>query len=151
MIALQVPLRAVKVHQLLWNTCPSQKTSQQAAASITTLRNASRDSCGFVAESERIPRDRKLLRQQRFDGRNEPESIRDLCLKLNEAIEPDAPGLAAFRHLVQQARYAEALGAYRAYFFEKLRNPEKYGAPCQNLTGYQLKAGKKWVLKRVDP
>ena len=90
------------------------------------------------------------LRQQRFDGRNNPQSIRALCLKLNEAIEPDAPGLDAFRRLVQQALYAEALDAYRAYFFAKLRNPEKYGAHWQNLTGYQLKAGKKWVLKKVD-
>ncbi|HUT12365.1 MAG TPA: chitobiase/beta-hexosaminidase C-terminal domain-containing protein [Thermoguttaceae bacterium] len=104
-----------------------------------------------MVELEIRPPPDAALRQQRFEQRNDPESIRALCLKLNEAIEPDAPGLGAFRHLVQQADYAEALDAYRAYFFAKLRNPEKYGAHWQNLTGYQLKAGKKWVLKRVDP
>jgi len=96
------------------------------------------------------PQDAKL-RQQRFERRNGPAAIRALCLKLNEAIEPDAGGLGEFRRLVQQARYAKALDAYRAYFFDKLRNPKKYGARRQNLTGYQLKAGKKWVLQRVDP
>jgi hypothetical protein len=91
------------------------------------------------------------LRQQRFEQRNDPKSIRALCLKLNEAIEPDAPGLGDFRTLVQQAQYSDALDAYRAYFFAKLRNPEKYGAHSQNLTGYRLKVSKDWVLKRVDP
>ncbi len=96
------------------------------------------------------PQDAKL-RQQRFERRNDPAGIRALCLKLNGAIEPDAAGLGDFRRLVRQARYAKALDAYRAYFFDKLRNPKKYGSHWQNLTGYQLKAGKKWVLKRVDP
>ena len=68
-IALQVPLRAVKIHLLLWNACPSQKTSQQAVASMTSLRNASRESCGFFAESERIRRDRKLLVAQGMQHR----------------------------------------------------------------------------------
>ena len=45
-----------------------------------------------------------ILRQRRFDGRNDPESLRLLCLELNEAIEPDAAGLDAFRALVQQRK-----------------------------------------------
>ena len=91
------------------------------------------------------------LRQRRFEERNRPERIRTLCLKLNQAIEPRAPKLGAFRALVLKARYAEALDVYRAYFFARLKAPEAYGAYRQNLTGYQLKAGKKWVLKRVAP
>jgi len=104
-----------------------------------------------MVELEIHPPPDAALRQQRFDGRNDPANIRALCLKLNEAIGPDTTGLDAFRQLVQRAQYAEALDAYRAYFFAKLKNPEKYGAHWQNLTGYQLKAGKQWVLKRVDP
>ena len=96
------------------------------------------------------PRDAKL-RHQRFERRNDPAAIRALCLTLNEALEPDAAGLGDFRNLVRQGRYSKALDAYRAFFFDKLRNPKQYGANSQNLTGYQLKAGKQWVLKRVHP
>ena len=91
------------------------------------------------------------LRLQRFERRNDKAAIRALCLKLSEAIEPEAAGLDEFRRLAAQGSYAKALDAYRAYFFDKLKNPKKYGAHRQNLTGYKLKAGKKWVLKRVDP
>ena len=90
-------------------------------------------------------------RKKRFDRRNEPDAIRALCLTLNKALEPDATGLDNFRDLVRRAKYSDALDAYRSYFFAKLKNPELYGAHTQNLTGYQLKAGKKWVLRRVDP
>ncbi|MBL7221770.1 MAG: hypothetical protein ISS69_16800 [Phycisphaerae bacterium] len=91
------------------------------------------------------------LRKKRFDRRNDSESVKALCLKLNHALEPDAPELGTFRGLVKQGKFAKALDAYRAYFFDKLKKPERYGANTRNLTGYQLKAGKKWVLKRVDP
>ncbi len=74
-----------------------------------------------------------------------------LCLKLSEALEPDAPHLGTFRTLVAQQEYARALDAYRTYFFAKLKNPEAYGASSKNLTGYKLKAGKSWVLQRIDP
>ena len=91
------------------------------------------------------------LRKERFDHRNSPENLKSLCLKLHAALEPDALGLEQFRELVEAGQWADALDAYRAYFFDKLANPEKYGAHRHNLTGYQLKASKKWVLKKVHP
>jgi len=104
-----------------------------------------------IVELEVHPPPDAAVRQKRFDQRNDPACTRALCLKLHEAIEPDAAGLDAFRRLVRQTRYTDALDAYRAYLFDKLKNPQKYGAHTENLTGYQLKAGKNWVLKRVDP
>ncbi len=91
------------------------------------------------------------LRKKTFTQRNSPKNIKALCLSLNAALEPDASGLGKFRELVKGGNYAEALDAYRIYFFAKLKTPENYGAHRQNLLGYQLKAGKKWVLQRVDP
>ena len=91
------------------------------------------------------------LRKERFDRRNNPENLKSLCLKLHAAIEPEAQGLGRFRELVEAGRHSDALDAYRDYFFDKLANPGKYGAHRNNLTGYQLKASKKWVLKKVHP
>jgi hypothetical protein len=102
-----------------------------------------------MADIEIHPPPDAVLRQKRFERRNDPASIRALCLKLSLAMEPEAPGLDTFRDLVRRSRHADALDAYRAYFFAKLKNPEQYGAHPHNLTGYRLKAGKKWVLQRI--
>jgi hypothetical protein len=61
-IALQVPLRAAKIHPLPFNARCSQKTSEHSTtASIAGLRNASHDSCRFSVESTHICRDRESL------------------------------------------------------------------------------------------
>jgi lysophospholipase L1-like esterase len=90
-------------------------------------------------------------RGKRFAERNNAAGIRQLCTALNNAIEPNAPQLEDFRSLVAQGRYAEALDAYRSYFFAKLKNPHEFGGFRQNLTGYQLKSKKSWVLMKIDP
>ena len=68
-IALQVPLRAAMIHQLPLNACPSQKKSEHQDASMEGLRNASRNSCGFAAESERIWRGQELLDDAQYPNR----------------------------------------------------------------------------------
>ena len=90
-------------------------------------------------------------RRKHFAQRNSPENIKALCLKLHAALEPDARGLGHFRDLVKAGKFGDALDAYRAFFFAKLKKPEDYQAYRQNLTGYRLKASKKWVLHKVDP
>ncbi|MBT3635521.1 MAG: hypothetical protein HN531_01165, partial [Opitutae bacterium] len=98
-----------------------------------------------------LPPPDAAIRKKKFAQRNSPENIKALCLSLNAALESNAPGLGNFRELVKGGSYGEALDAYRIYFFTKLKSPKNYGAHRENLLGYQLKAGKKWVLQRVDP
>ena len=96
------------------------------------------------------PPDAKV-RMKQFEHRNDPENIQSLCLKLSAALEPDAKGLDKFRKLVNEKQYQKALDAYREFFFNKIRDLEKYNAYSKNLMGYQLKEGKDRVLYRVDP
>jgi len=91
------------------------------------------------------------IRYKKFLERNNPQSHKALCLRLNEAIEASAPHLGTFRSLVKKKDYSKALDAYKEYFFAKLKNPEKYGAFTQNLTGYKLKSKKSHVFMKVDP
>jgi len=100
--------------------------------------------------STRSPAD-ATARQAQFVTRNNAAGLKALCLKLHAAMEPDAPQLAGFREHVVRGDYRKALDSYRAYFFAKVKDPEAFGAYTQNLTGYQLKARKDWVLKRVEP
>jgi len=41
-----------------------------------------------------------VLRKKTFTQRNSPQNIKALCLRLNAALEPKAPGLDKFRELV---------------------------------------------------
>ena len=49
------------IHSLPFNARPSQKKSECPAASMTGLRNASRNSCRFATESERVGSDQESL------------------------------------------------------------------------------------------
>jgi aminoglycoside phosphotransferase len=49
------------IHQLPLNACPSQKKSELKSASKAGLRNASRNSCDFDLESQRLWRGQELL------------------------------------------------------------------------------------------
>jgi len=75
-----------------------------------------------------------------FSRRNAPENIdrtaaNFLALLMSRDEQAQAelgsrPDLAAVSRLIAQGRSADALGAFRAYFFAKLTHPERFGLPC---------------------
>jgi len=94
------------------------------------------------------PADNMAERAAAFEKRNSPEGLAILCRNFAKILIPGTPGLERFEALVARGDYANALIAYREYFFDKLCNPEKYGAHNQNLIdGWFLDRGKKTVLR----
>lgn len=72
-------------------------------------------------------------RMAHFERRNSPAEIATLCRQFQRVLRPGTPGLEAFERLFAQGQYAAALAAYRAYFFDKLAQPAKYGAAVENI------------------
>ena len=72
-------------------------------------------------------------RRKRFHQRNSDTEIAILCDRLRKAIQPGTIGLESFERHCAAGRHRDALQAYRAYFFDKLAHPEKYGAVQQNI------------------
>jgi hypothetical protein len=76
--------------------------------------------------------DDAAARRAAFAARNSPEALAALCRRLHAALRPDVKGLEDFYREFAEGRYAEALDAYRDYFFRKLKNPDRYGASGVN-------------------
>lgn len=72
-------------------------------------------------------------RVERFARRNGDEELARLCRLLQVAVIPGTAGLEVFEGLCAEGKHREALDAYRAYFFDKLAHPEKYGAAVENI------------------
>jgi hypothetical protein len=91
-------------------------------------------------------------RKARFDARDSDDGIAVLCRDFYAKIKPETPGLENFSRLYQAGHYQEALDAYRTYFFDKLAQPEKYGAHTENIL-FELTRdrGKGHLLFRPNP
>ena len=88
-------------------------------------------------------------RMAKFNARNSTENIARLCSDFYSTIIPGTPGLEQFNSLYLQGKYQEALEAYRTYFFDKLKNPTKYGSCDENVMNFLRKSeGKASVIKR---
>lgn len=72
-------------------------------------------------------------RAELFAKRNNDAELTALCRDLQKAIIPGTAGLENFEKLFAAGKSSEALNAYRAYYFDKLGNPEKYGAVNDNI------------------
>ncbi len=72
-------------------------------------------------------------RAARFARRNEAEGLASLYRALRAATIAGTPGLEAFERLGGDGRPREALEAYRAYFFDKLARPQRFGAATENI------------------
>jgi hypothetical protein len=91
-------------------------------------------------------------RMARFAARNDDAGIAALCRDLYAAIHPETPGLEDFVRLYKNGQYQEALDAYRAYFFAKLADPEKYGAVTDDiLFDLTQQRGRGELLFRPNP
>jgi hypothetical protein len=90
-------------------------------------------------------------RRRAFEQRNNPEGLAALSRRLQNALVPGTPGLEAFEQAMAKGRHAEALDAYRAYFFKKLKHP--FGdAEDRFMSGAWLQSGgKKMFLDRPHP
>jgi len=75
-------------------------------------------------------------RQAAFARRNDPESLEQLAHRLFRALDENAPGLEDAFTQYRKKQFAEALKAFRDYFFHKLAHPEDYGiSPEAFVTG----------------
>jgi hypothetical protein len=73
-------------------------------------------------------------RMARFNQRNSEAQLEALCTELNAALKPNTPGLEAFAAAYQAKHYAEALDAFRTFFFDTLVHPEAHGASIYNFS-----------------
>lgn len=78
-------------------------------------------------------------RMARFRARNDDEQVAALCRRLRRAVKDDVAGLAVFERCCREKRYRRALEAYRSYFFDKLKDPERYGAATRNIFTAQIR------------
>ncbi len=91
-------------------------------------------------------------RSRLFAARNSPEGLAALSRTLHAALRPDVPGLEAFYMAFEDGRYADALDAYRDYFFRKLKSPGDYGASGIAFTDNFFQAnGKRMYLQAPQP
>ena len=72
-------------------------------------------------------------RMRTFRERDNPENTEALCRQLHALLNPNVHGLERFFSAFSEGKYAEALIAYRSYFFAKMRNPEAYDASLDQL------------------
>jgi hypothetical protein len=87
-----------------------------------------------------------------FEARNSPKVLAVLAQYLLAALRPNMPGLEAFYEACKAGKNEEALDAYRDYFFRKLKESEKYGAPDLDLTDdFFQRDGKAYYLRAPYP
>lgn len=92
------------------------------------------------------------LRRERFRQRNDDAALAALVRDFARIVHLDAPGLGDFKARVAQGDARGALEAYRRYFFDKLRSPENYGCPTQNLLFHFAHGrSREQLVKRPDP
>jgi len=75
------------------------------------------------------PEDAKQRRAE-FARRNDAANVEALAHRLFRALDEHAPGLEKPFALYREKIYADALDAFRDYFFDKLAHLEKYGVPA---------------------
>lgn len=92
------------------------------------------------------------VRRAAFVVRNEPAGLAELARQLQRVLVPGTPGLETFEREAAAGRAREALEAYRAYFFAKLKQPERFGAVTENIF-YELARdrGRGELLRRPVP
>lgn len=91
-------------------------------------------------------------RRAAFTVRNDPRGIEVLAQRLRRALDPQTPGLEAFEAAMDRGDFGEALEAYRAFFFAKLKNPAAHGAaPVDLRMDFFQKDGKLRYVARPDP
>lgn len=94
----------------------------------------------------------ETVRRKRFATRNDEIHLDALARDFARIVKTDAPGLEAFRDRLACQDARGALEAYRRYFFDKLKSPERYGCPTQNLIFHFFNGRtREQLLKRPDP
>ena len=102
---------------------------------------------GLVELDLGVPGD-AARRMARFKDRNSAPETEKLCKRLYRVLKTDAKGLDRFVEQYRTGQYRLALEAYRAYFFDKLAHPEKYGAATENIFFEQVRDRGKSALLR---
>ncbi|MCX7010944.1 MAG: glycoside hydrolase N-terminal domain-containing protein, partial [Kiritimatiellaeota bacterium] len=82
-----------------------------------------------VRQMELPPPADAAQRRAAFARRNEAAAVEELAHRLFRALDEKAPWLASSFALYKEKKFAAALEAFRAYFFDKLTHLEKYGVP----------------------
>ena len=80
-----------------------------------------------------LPADSVKERQELFGKRNSPENLEKLGEEFFRILDPNAPAFnsklraeqSAYTSLVKEKKYAEALKAYKTYFFHRLAMDER--------------------------
>ncbi len=91
-------------------------------------------------------------RAKRFATRNSPEGLMALSRMLHAALRPGVPGLETYYKAFEEGRHADALDAYRDYFFRKLKSPGDYGASGIAFTDdFFQPNGKRLYLRAPQP
>jgi hypothetical protein len=105
-----------------------------------------------VIELEVPPPNDAAERARLYAARNTPEGIEALSHTLHAALRPDVPGLETFYKAIEEDRHADALDAYRDYFFRKLKSPGHYGASGIAFTDDFFQSnGKRLFLRAPQP
>ena len=82
-------------------------------------------------------------RLERFAARNDRAQLRELADLLAGRIDLSTPGIRdGFSQHYAAGDYAQALGAYRDYFFAKLRDPGRYGIPSNCIASRPPQTGR---------
>lgn len=87
-----------------------------------------------VIELDLPPPANAAERMKIFAARNAPAEIGRLAHDFFRTIDPKADGVGRAVTLFESGRFAEALDAYRDYFFEKVTSPEKFGITADAFT-----------------
>lgn len=105
----------------------------RALAAKTRLKN-------YTTAAEKPPEKAALLtlrppgdaaeRAKRFAARNSAESLAALSREFFSRIDLATPGMEKAAALFKAGKHAEALDAWRDFFFARLREPQKYGLPA---------------------
>lgn len=98
------------------------------------------------------PHPRGVEHARTFEQRGTSAATATLCREFARVVHLDAPGLEEFRRRYLQEDYTGALDAYRSYFFTKLKSPETFGCPTQNLLFHFAHGrSREQLLKRPEP
>lgn len=93
-----------------------------------------------------------VARREAFAARNSEQGVEALARRLHGALVPGTRGLEAFEDAFARGRHMDALEAYRAFFFAKLKDPAAYGAAAADLRmNFFQKDGKSRFLWIPDP